>query len=199
MSGLEVSHGPLNLLYAFGVGLGYDLITFIYVAWPMVLFLWLVPARRARVAGAGQWLLYLIGMALLYAACLGLVFVRWHVELHESWPMVVLFLFFLPMPALAYSARSGQMGMYVMGLTMLFGLLFVAACELVFWNEFSVRFNFIAVDYLVYTTEVIGNIRESYPIFTWVGLLLLATLVLFALTRSGLRTRDSGSRFWQRA
>src|SRR5580698_8788354 len=64
MSGHEVSHGPLNLLYAFGVGLGYDLITFIYVAWPMVLFLWLVPARRARVAGAGQWLLYLVGMAL---------------------------------------------------------------------------------------------------------------------------------------
>ena len=198
MSGHEVSHGPLNLLYAFGVGLGYDLITFIYVAWPMVLFLWLVPARRARVAGLGQWLLYLIGMALLYAACLGLVFVRWHVALHESWPLIALFLFFLPMPALAYSARSGQMGMYVMGLVLLFGLLFIAACELVFWNEFSVRFNFIAVDYLVYTTEVIGNIRESYPIFTWVGLLLLATLVLFALTRRGLRTRDSGSRFWQR-
>jgi phosphoglycerol transferase MdoB-like AlkP superfamily enzyme len=198
MSGADVPHGPLNLLYSFGVGLGYDLITFIYVAWPMVLFLWLVPARRARISGAGQWLLYLLGMALLYAACLGLVFLRWHVHVHESWPLVMVFLFFLPMPALAYSGRSGQWAMYLMGLVLLYGLLFVAACELVFWNEFSVRFNFIAVDYLVYTTEVIGNIRESYPIFTWLGLLVIATLAIFALSRRGLRTRDDGSGFWQR-
>ena len=198
MSGDDVPHSPLDLLYSFGVGLGYDLITFIYVAWPMVLFLWLVPARRARISGVGQWLLYLLGMALLYAACLSLVFLCWHVHVHESWPLVILFLFFLPMPALAYSGRSGQWSMYLMGLVLLYGLLFVAACELVFWNEFSVRFNFIAVDYLVYTTEVIGNIRESYPIFTWLGLLVIATLVLFALSKRGLRTRDDGSRFWQR-
>ena len=198
MSSADVSHSPLNLLYSFGVGLGYDLITFIYVAWPLVLFLWLVPARRARISGFGQWLLYLLGMALLYAACLGLVFLRWHVHVHESWPLVILFLFFLPMPALAYSGRSGQWSMYLMGLVLLYGLLFVAVCELVFWNEFSVRFNFIAVDYLVYTTEVIGNIRESYPIFTWLALLVLATLVIFALSKRGLRTRDDGSRFWQR-
>jgi len=198
MSGSEVPHSVSSLLFAFVVGLGYDLITFIYVAWPMVLFLWLVPALRARISGIGQWLLYLIGMALLYGACLGLVFLRWHVHVHESWPLVILFLFFLPMPALAYSGRSGQWSMYLMGLVLLYGLLFVAACELVFWNEFSVRFNFIAVDYLVYTTEVIGNIRESYPIFTWLGLLVLATLVIFALSKRGLRTLDDGTRFWQR-
>ncbi len=39
---------------------------------------------------------------------------------------------------------------------------FVAFSEFTFWNEFSSRFNFIAVDYLIYTNEVIGNIRESY-------------------------------------
>lgn len=42
-------------------------------------------------------------------------------------------------------------------------LLFGVVAEWVFWDEFGVRFNFIAVDYLVYTKEVIGNIRESYP------------------------------------
>ncbi len=42
-------------------------------------------------------------------------------------------------------------------------LLFGGVAEWVFWEEFSVRFNFIAVDYLVYTKEVIDNIRESYP------------------------------------
>lgn len=41
-------------------------------------------------------------------------------------------------------------------------LLFVAVSEFVFWNEFGARFNFVAVDYLIYTNEVIGNIRESY-------------------------------------
>jgi phosphoglycerol transferase MdoB-like AlkP superfamily enzyme len=198
MSGHEVSHRPFNLLYAFVVGLGFDLVTFIYLAWPMVLFLWLVPARRAVIHGAGRWLAYVIGLALLYALCLGAVFLLWHVHVHESWPLIILFLFFLPMPALAYSARSGQWAMYILGLVLLYGLFFVAACELVFWNEFSVRFNFIAVDYLVYTTEVIGNIRESYPIFTWVTLLVVLTLIVFVLTRRGLRTRDDGSRFWQR-
>ncbi|WP_421497763.1 LTA synthase family protein [Flavobacterium columnare] len=46
--------------------------------------------------------------------------------------------------------------------------------EFFFWNEFGVRYNFIAVDYLVYTNEVIKNIMESYPIiplFTGVGLI----------------------------
>lgn len=36
--------------------------------------------------------------------------------------------------------------------------------EFTFWGEFESRFNFIAVDYLVYTYEVVKNINESYPI-----------------------------------
>ncbi len=43
-------------------------------------------------------------------------------------------------------------------------LLFGAVAESTFWLEFSTRFNFIALDYLIYTQEVIGNIRESYPV-----------------------------------
>jgi phosphoglycerol transferase MdoB-like AlkP superfamily enzyme len=43
-------------------------------------------------------------------------------------------------------------------------LLFGAVAEVTFWLEFSTRFNFIALDYLIYTHEVIGNIRESYPV-----------------------------------
>ncbi len=58
---------------------------------------------------------------------------------------------------------------------------FVGVSEFVFWNEFASRFNFIAVDYLIYTREVIGNIRESYdlrPLFAGVGLIAVATLAL---------------------
>ena len=55
--------------------------------------------------------------------------------------------------------------------------------EFVFWNEFTSRFNFIAVDYLIYTREVIGNIRESYPmtpILIGLGVLAAAMLALSA-------------------
>ncbi|MBX7230798.1 MAG: LTA synthase family protein [Bdellovibrionales bacterium] len=36
--------------------------------------------------------------------------------------------------------------------------------EVVFIGEFNARFNFIAVDYLVYTQEVLENIWQSYPL-----------------------------------
>lgn len=198
MSGSQVPHTLSNLLYAFGVGLGYDLITYIYVAWPLVLFLWLVPTRRPLVSGLGQWLLFVLALALLYALCLGVLYLMYRAHVGMTWPLVVLFLLVLPLPGFAYVSRAGQWALYGLALVLLYGLLFVAASELVFWNEFSVRFNFIAVDYLVYTTEVIGNIRESYPIGRWLALLIVAALVVFAIGRRGLRARDDGSRFWQR-
>ncbi|WP_225919468.1 LTA synthase family protein [Actomonas aquatica] len=60
-------------------------------------------------------------------------------------------------------------------------LLFTAVSERVFWDEFSVRFNFIAVDYLVYTTEVLANINESYPMPAIFAGLAIATVGLYLL------------------
>lgn len=57
-------------------------------------------------------------------------------------------------------------------------LAFVAVAEFFFWNEFASRFNFIAVDYLIYTREVIGNIRESYDLRpALAGIAVLALLI----------------------
>ncbi len=53
---------------------------------------------------------------------------------------------------------------------------FSLLAEITFWDEFGARFNFIAVDYLIYTYEVIENINQSYPL-PW----LIATLILLAL------------------
>ena len=53
--------------------------------------------------------------------------------------------------------------------------MFVSVAEFVFWNEFASRFNFIAVDYLIYTREVIGNIRESYSLAPLFGAIGVAT------------------------
>ncbi len=72
---------------------------------------------------------------------------------------------------------------HVAGLVILFALIFGTVSEWTFWDEFGVRFNFIAVDYLVYTTEVIANIRESYSVPLIIsgvlgGALLLGGMIL---------------------
>jgi phosphoglycerol transferase MdoB-like AlkP superfamily enzyme len=65
---------------------------------------------------------------------------------------------------------------YAFLIIFIFSLIFIftAIAEYFFWDEFSSRFNFIAVDYLIYTTELIRNIVESYPL-AWI---LLAVFVL---------------------
>src|SRR5205085_5233470 len=49
--------------------------------------------------------------------------------------------------------------------------------------EFSTRYNFIAVDYLVYTNEVLGNIQQSYPITAIVIVLLLVSFTATLVAR----------------
>jgi hypothetical protein len=62
-------------------------------------------------------------------------------------------------------------------------ILFVSICilnclgEYLFWDEFGVRYNFIAVDYLVYTNEVIGNIIESYPVVPMFSIVIILILL----------------------
>lgn len=67
----------------------------------------------------------------------------------------------------------------------LYLLFFIETAEWTFWDEFGVRFNFIAVDYLVYTHEVVGNIIESYPL-AWIlaGLLILSTVCFVFVKKS---------------
>ncbi len=57
-----------------------------------------------------------------------------------------------------------------------------AISEYFFWNEFGVRYNFIAVDYLVYTNEVIGNIMQSYPVVPlFLGLFLVSGSISYLI------------------
>lgn len=58
--------------------------------------------------------------------------------------------------------------------------------EFTFWDEFQRRYNFIAVDYLIYTYEVVKNINESYPLPILIGsLLTLVALTLFLTSKLG--------------
>ena len=74
-------------------------------------------------------------------------------------------------------------------------IIFNAVSEYFFWNEFGVRYNFIAVDYLIYTNEVIGNIMESYPIVPLFSVILavagLVTWFIYAKTRDNLKQLPS--------
>lgn len=59
-----------------------------------------------------------------------------------------------------------------------------AISEFFFWNEFGVRYNFIAVDYLVYTNTVIGNIMESYPVIPlFIGVGVITTIITFLIVK----------------
>lgn len=86
------------------------------------------------------------------------------------------------LPAARYAApgqrRLRRAGLAITAMT----TLFVAAAEVVFFAEFDGRFNFVAVDYLVYPTEVVTNIWQSYPV-AWVlaGVVTLALLLVAAL------------------
>lgn len=81
------------------------------------------------------------------------------------------------LPARFCAGRTGRALGFCGGWVLSFLLLLGAVSEITFWLEFSTRFNFIAVDYLLYTHEVIENIRESYPIFWILSGLALAAMV----------------------
>jgi phosphoglycerol transferase MdoB-like AlkP superfamily enzyme len=130
---------PADLARAFLIGLGYDLLAFVYAAWPLVLLLAALPAS-------------------------------WLAKRRGRWPVATTCLLAL------------------------FALLLLAVAEWTFWEEFQARFNFIAVDYLVYTTEVLGNIRESYPVGPILAAVAGVAVTIFAATARWRRAADPGSR-----
>ena len=87
-------------------------------------------------------------------------------------------------PQRIYGKRWHGVVLIVLVTLFTFLLLFNAVAEWFFWEEFNTRYNFIAVDYLVYTNEVLGNIQQSYPI-AWIvtGLVVLCALIVVPLAR----------------
>ncbi|MEJ0085828.1 MAG: LTA synthase family protein [Pseudomonadota bacterium] len=78
------------------------------------------------------------------------------------------------------ASRAVNAGIVVGAFLWMFGLTFVAVAEYFFFEEFDSRFNLVSVDYLMYPTEVVGDIRSEYPVFTVLvaGAALAAVMVL---------------------
>ena len=86
-------------------------------------------------------------------------------------------LYVVLVPERWWYSRANRYWVHGCVLVTLYGLGFIVAAEFLFWDEFQARFNFIAVDYLVYRREVTDNIVESYP----VALILLGILIVTAV------------------
>lgn len=87
----------------------------------------------------------------------------------------ILYLTILPNPLIG--SKLDKILTFIFTFLTLFLLSFTALAEFTFWEEFKSRFNFIAVDYLIYTYEVIANIAESYPLPLLFAIVLLTTLL----------------------
>lgn len=71
-----------------------------------------------------------------------------------------------------------RVSLYMVWALYVFFFIFVSVGEFFFWQEFGVRYNFIAVDYLVYTNEVIGNIMESYSMVPIISTAVVVTAAI---------------------
>jgi phosphoglycerol transferase MdoB-like AlkP superfamily enzyme len=100
------------------------------------------------------------------------------------WLVVPLVLYLTVLPARWFEGRL-QKGLLAAWLGVaVFAMLFVAVIEGFFFAEFNGRFNFVAVDYLMYPTEVVDNIWQSYPTgFVVTGLALLSLAAVFLLRK----------------
>lgn len=115
--------------------------------------------------------------------------------------MIPYLLFLLILPQSKQNSRLDKVVTVVMFTTFVYTGLFQVAATQIFWNEFQAAFNFIAVDYLVYTNEVVMNIWESYPVVWILSALLLITIGVVKLAYKHLFTEipapSFGGKLWR--
>jgi len=98
-----------------------------------------------------------------------------------SYAIIPFIIYLFLMPKQIFNSKIHKMIALVIFFTVIYGIVFNGISEWFFWEEFGKRFNFIAVDYLVYTHEVIQNIRESYPIPILLAVVFMITGIIFGL------------------
>lgn len=106
-------------------------------------------------------------------------------------------LYLLAVPRRVFRARLHRaLGWTAMALA-LFAMTYLAAVEYFFFDEFNARFNFVAVEYLIYPHEVFVNIWESYPVATALlasGFITVCLLIVFYKSIAAVWRDDSSLR-----
>ena len=129
-------------------------------------------AQLLNVAGTASWLpldlVRSLGLGVLYDVSAGVFF-------------CLLPLLYLLVPQHFLSARAHRMGLAALTFLLNVFMVFCAIALYLYWAEFHTNFSFIAVDYLVYTHEMIGTIFQSFHM----GLIIPAILVLAGLITWG--------------
>ena len=98
-----------------------------------------------------------------------------------------------------YQKKWQRLPLFLLFSIISFILVTAAGSEIIFWNEFAVRFNFIAVDYLIYTNEVLENIWESYNMPLIISLVvILVSMLLFLLKGKIIASQQVSMRFVHR-
>ncbi len=165
------SHSGISMVQGislFFIGLLYDISVAAFIILPLAVFLWFQNNfiyRKKNIVWITGGFLLLLGL-LIFTNIIPKDYNR---DVHKALVILIairLFIYLL-LTVLPYRFRVGwrRLMLYFFFTSIIFLLLFNAVSEFFFWQEFSVRYNFIAVDYLVYTNEVVGNIIESYPIY----------------------------------
>lgn len=92
----------------------------------------------------------------------------------------ILFVIYLTIiPDRVFLSRYHRPAVYFLSFITIYLLAFISFAEYFFFDEFGARFNFIAVDYLIYTTEVVKNMRESYPLPAIISAIGVVSLLVF--------------------
>lgn len=97
------------------------------------------------------------------------------------WGIVPFLIYLFVLPRRLHGTRIDRVISLVIFAVFALVSVFTEVSELFFWDEFRSRFNFIAVDYLIYTTEVVGNIRQSYPLVPILSGVAIAAALACAL------------------
>lgn len=106
--------------------------------------------------------------------------------------MALPMLYYCLIPAKFFNSKSHQIANKIFYFLFLSIIIFSCFAEIVFWQEFEVRFNFIAVDYLIYTTEVIANIFQSYPMFSLIIGIFAIAAAIYCFTNKKIITKKEG-------
>ena len=100
-----------------------------------------------------------------------------------SYILAIYSIYFLLFPKQFYGSIFDRIVTNFTYSLVLFFMVFSFLSEITFWQEYQKRFNFIAVDYLLYTYEVIQNINQSYPIPLILVILLIITFISIKITK----------------